>query len=196
MSAPSVPVLAAAAQEVFRVLRLAEVPACLIGGLAVHRWAEPRATADVDLTVLAPYGEEAKVLDALLGRFEAREEDARAFALTHRVLLIRSTAGPSIDVALAAFPFELEVIERSSDWEMLPGVILRTCSAEDLIIYKLVAARLQDLADVDSIVRRQRAGLQVDRIREWGLTFAELKEDPDLLRPFEAALRKHTRSGP
>jgi len=195
MNAPGVPVLAAAAQEVFQVLRLAEVPASLIGGLAVHRWAEPRATADVDLTVLAPYGEEAKVLDVLLGRFEARHEGARAFALQRRVLLLRTAAGAPVDVALAAFPFELEVLERASDWEMLPGITLRTCSAEDLIIYKLVAARPQDLVDVDRIVRRQGTRLDVDRIREWGRTFSELKEAPDLLRPFEDTLRKYAQPG-
>lgn len=195
MNAPGVPVLAAAAQEVFQVLRVAEVPACLIGGLAVHRWAEPRATADVDLTVRAPYGEEAKVLDALLGRFEARHESARAFALQRRVLLLRTATGVSVDVALAAFPFELQVLDRASDWEMLPGITVRTCSAEDLIVYKLVAARPQDLADVDGVVRRQGTRLDVDRIREWGRAFADLKEDPDLLRPFEDALRKHTTPG-
>jgi hypothetical protein len=196
MNPPGVPVLAAAAQEIFQALRVAEVPACLIGGLAVHRWAEPRATADVDLTVLAPYGEEAKVLDALLGRFEARHEGARAFALQRRVLLLRSTNGAALDVALAAFPFELQVLERASDWEMLPGITVRTCSAEDLIIYKLVAARPQDLADVDGVVRRQGTRLDVDRIREWGRAFAELKEDPNLLGPFEDALRKRPRPGP
>src|SRR3990167_9842631 len=129
MTAPGVPVpvLAAAAQEVLQVLRDAGVSACLIGGLVVHRWAEPRATADVDLTVLAPYGEEGKVLDTLLGRFEARDEGARAFALQRRVLLLRTTTGASIDVALAAFPFELEVLARASDWEMLPGITVRTC---------------------------------------------------------------------
>lgn len=193
MSAPGTPVLAAAAAEVLQVLRLAEMPACLIGGLVVHRWAEPRATADVDLTVLAPYGEEAPVLDLLLGRFEARQEGARALALQRRVLLLRTAAGAPVDVALAAFPFELQVLERASDWEMLPGITLRTCSAEDLMIYKLVAARPQDLADVDGIVRRQGSRLDVDRIREWGRTFSELKEDPDLLRPFEDALRKYTK---
>ena len=68
--------------------------------------------------------------------------------------------------------------------------MLRTCSAEDLVVYKLVAARPQDVLDVQGIVRRQSDRLDVDRIRRWGGVFAELKEDPDLLRPFEDALRQ------
>lgn len=74
--------------------------------------------------------------------------------------------------------------------EIVPDVTVRTCSAEDLIIYKLVAARPRDLLDMEGVVRRQRRKLDVDRIRRWGRAFAELKEDPDLLRPFEDAWRQ------
>ena len=95
-----------------------------------------------------------------------------------------------VDVALAAFPFEVEALETASSWEIIPGVALRTCSAQHLVIYKLVAGRPQDLVDVAGIVRRQGRRLDVHRIRRWGREFAELKEDPDLLRPFEDALRK------
>ena len=63
-------------------------------------------------------------------------------------------------------------------------------SAEHLIVYKLVAARAHDLSDMESVVIRQGTRLDLDRIRYWGREFAELKEDPDLLRPFEEAWRK------
>jgi hypothetical protein len=57
-----------------------------------------------------------------------------------------------------------------------------------------VAARPHDLIDVEGVVRRQRKRLDVELIRRWGREFAELKEDPDLLRPFEVALAKAARS--
>ena len=53
---------------------------------------------------------------------------------------------------------------------------LRSCSAEDLVIYKLVAGRARDIADIEGIVRRQATDLDVDRIRRYGALFAELKE--------------------
>jgi hypothetical protein len=56
-------------------------------------------------------------------------------------------------------------------------------------VYKLVAARPQDLVDMAGIVRRQGARLNVEFVRLWGREFAEIKEDPDLLRPFEDAMR-------
>jgi hypothetical protein len=46
------------------------------------------------------------------------------------------------------------------------------------------------LGDVESIVRRQGARLDVELIRLWGRQFAELKEDSDLLRRFEEAWRR------
>lgn len=181
--------LVKAAAEVLACLDEAGVPACVIGGLAVQRWGEPRSTSDVDFTVLAPYGEEQPIVDNLLSRFAPRRSDARSFALTNRVLLLRTAAGPEADVALAAFPFEIEALNLASGWEAAPGILLRTCPAEHLIIYKLVAARPRDLADVHGIVRRQGQRLDAERIRRWGREFAELKDDPDLLRPFENALR-------
>jgi hypothetical protein len=78
-----------------------------------------------------------------------------------------------------------------SAWTIVPGVALRTCSAEHLIVYKLVAARPQDLVDVEGIVRRQGRRLDMERIHRWGRELAVLKEDPELLRPFEEALRHH-----
>lgn len=184
------PALAAAASDVISVLDSAGLPACLIGGLAVQRWGHMRATADVDVAVLTGYGDEGPTLDALLSHFEPRRADARTFALAHRVLLLRTAAGVSIDVAFAAFPFEQEAIALATTWEPIAGARLRVCRPEHLIVYKLVAARPQDLVDVTGIVQRQGAGLDVDLIRGWGREFAELKEEPDLLRPFEEALRK------
>jgi hypothetical protein len=167
--------------------------ACLIGGMVVPRWGEPRATTDVDVSVLAPFGEEAEVIALLLRRFTPRIDAAERFAIDNRVLLLRTAAGVALDIALAAFPFELEAIDLATDWEALPGTSIRTCSAEHLIVYKLVAARARDVSDVQGIVRRQGPRLDVDRIRRWGREFAELKEDPDLLRPFEDALRQSER---
>lgn len=184
------PHLVSAAQEVLGTLDAACIPACLIGGMVIARWGQPRATTDADVSVLAPYGEEERVLDLLLARFRPRRPDARVFALDHRVLLLETADGVKIDVALAAFAFEIEAINGATPWRIWESVVLRTCSAEHLVVYKLVAARPQDVIDVESIVRRQRGRLDLDRIRRWGREFAELKEDPDLLRPFEDALRK------
>lgn len=192
MTTPA-PDLLVAAVEALAVLSRDGRRACLIGGMVVPRWGEPRATTDVDLSVLAPYGEELPVIESLCASFQSRMADAREFALANRVVLLRTVAGVSLDVALAAFPFELEALDYASDWVPVPGTTVRTCSAEHLIVYKLVAARARDVSDVQGIVRRQAVHLDVERIRRWGREFGELKEDPDLLQPFEAALQHFRR---
>lgn len=65
-----------------------------------------------------------------------------------------------------------------------------TCSAEDLVIYKLIAGSSRDVADIEGIGRRQGADLDVERIRRYGVLFAELKEEPELVHPFEQSLTR------
>src|SRR5579859_7528699 len=132
---------------------------CLIGGLAVPRWGRPRATQDVDISLLTGFGAEEEVVDCLLGRFQGRIADAREFALSKRVLLLKSTNDTGIDISLAAFPFEERVIARSSPFELVSGIILNTASAEDLILLKAVAGRPIDWFDIEGIITRQSKAL-------------------------------------
>lgn len=99
------PILEAAA-EVGRLCRKRSLRYCFIGGLAVLRWGEPRLTRDVDLTVIAGFGTEETVVDALLDGLTARIDDARTFALRHRTLLLQASNGTPVDAALGALPFE------------------------------------------------------------------------------------------
>jgi hypothetical protein len=182
--------LFAAAHELLDALDVLGFTSCLIDGLAVARWGEPRLTRDVDATVLAEYGSEASVLDPLLARFQPRRTDAREFAIANRVLLLRASNGVDLDVSLAAFDFEREALDRATAFAFEPGVRLRTCSAEDLIIYKVVAGRPRDLADLETIVARQLRHLDVDRIRRWLQFFGELSEHADYQGTFEVTLAR------
>lgn len=154
---------------------------CFIGGLALQRWGEPRLTNDVDLVVLAGFGDEESYVDALLSHFAPRRQDAREFALRNRVLLVKSASGIGVDISLAAMTFEEKVIQHSSLYEYLPGVSLRTCSAEDLIILKSFAARGQDWVDVQNIIVRQKGKLDWDYIFRELTVLAELKEEPEIV---------------
>lgn len=128
---------------------------CFIGGLVVQRWGEPRQTRDVDLTLLTGFGAEEAFVDEVLSRFAGRGDDAREFALMHRVLLVTTAAGVDVDVALGALPFEERAVNRASAWEITGDLALTTCSAEDLVVYKAFAGRAQDWVDVEGILLRQ-----------------------------------------
>jgi len=181
--------LFAAAKEVFDWLEGHHVPACLIGALAVQRWGAPRLTDDVDLTVIAEIGEEERIVDICLEKFRPRRNDARKFALQYRVVVLYASNGVPVDVALGATFFEAECVKRATPYEFEPGFVLPTCSAEDLLIHKAFAGRPRDMDDLPRIVNRQLGKLDLARIRRWLKVLAEVKEDPDLARPFEDALK-------
>lgn len=154
---------------------------CFIGGIALQRWGQPRLTNDIDLTILAGFGNEAVYVDALLARYEARVSESRPFALKHRVLLLQSPDGIPIDIALGGIAFEERAVSRATRYEFLPGVSLLTCSAEDLIVLKAFADRPRDWADVESIIARQQASLEWDYVFEQLGPLSELKGTPEIL---------------
>ena len=154
---------------------------CFIGGLALQRWGEPRETVDVDLTLLTGFGGEDPFIQALLDRYEGRVDDAAGFARTNRVLLLRSRSGVGIDVALGGLPFEESVMARASRFAFPGHVLLRTCSAEDLIVLKAFAARGRDWVDVEGIIVRQAGTLDWRYIDEQLRPLVSLKGAPDIL---------------
>jgi hypothetical protein len=180
--------LVSAASEILAWLHDEGWPCCVIGGLAVQRWGEPRLTLDVDLTVIVDLGQEGRFVDSVLPRFQGRRPDARLFAMNYRVLLVQASNGVPIDLALGATGFEIESITRATLWEVEPGHWIPTCSAEDLVVHKLVAGRPRDAADVEGVVARQADRLDVERIRHWLALFADIKQEPDMGRPLERAL--------
>ena len=158
---------------------------CFIGGLALQRWGEPRETIDVDLTLWTGFGGEEPFVRTLLQHFDARIADAAEFALTRRVLLARARSGVGLDIALGGLPFEESVVERSSLFAFPPHTLLRTCSAEDLIVMKAFAARTKDWLDVEGIIIRQTGKLDWSYIRSQLQPLAELKESPGIMDELE-----------
>ena len=155
---------------------------CCIGGIAVQRWGNPRVTLDVDLTLLTGFGGEEPFVKALLAQYAARVENAAAFARRNRVLLLKSADGVGIDVSLGALPFEECVVNRASTFAFGPGLDIRTCSAEDLVVLKLFASRPLDIQDAEGVVLRQEGRLDWRYMKEQLGPLAEAKEEPEIMQ--------------
>ena len=171
----------AAAKEVCDFMKKRRWKFCVIGGLAVQRWGEVRATQDADLTLLTGFGEEEKFVGPLLEKFQGRRGDARAFALAHRVLALRAGNGKDIDVSLGALPFEIAMLRRATPFKFAPGIILPTCSAEDLFVMKAFAARPLDWIDAEGIAVRQSGALNKRYVLRHLSDLCLLKEAPEIL---------------
>jgi hypothetical protein len=163
---------------------------CFIGGVAVLRWGEPRFTRDADVTLLCPFGQEDEVSAPLLDSgYLGRISDVQEFARQNRVLLLQSRAGVPIDIALAALPYEEDLIERSSLYQFEAGCSLRTCSAEDLMVLKLFAFRPRDLLDAETIAIRQMESLDWEYIATNLHPLAEVKGQPEIMATFDRLRR-------
>lgn len=145
------------------------VPWMLVGGLAVGAWTEPRGTKDCDLAISVPEDPSA-LADALAGaglvvlRGDlARARDGAAI----RLRLDRDGVPPiAVDLLCAGTPFEQEALARRTRRAVL-GVELSVVQPDDLVIYKLIAGRPQDLADIDKLLRFGRAPADPARMRRW-----------------------------
>lgn len=153
-------------------------------------WALPRNTVDADITLLTGFGGEELFVDRLLSHFPARREDARVFALRHRVLLLQTKTAIGLDIGLGALPFEENSIKRSRVVEVVRGCSLRVCCAEDLIVHKAFASRDQDWADVDAILMVQGKTLDTALIFQELRPLVELKGDDRILPRLEDLMRK------
>lgn len=170
-----------AAVEVSNQIHRLNLPHCLIGGIALQRWGEPRMTLDVDVTILTGFGNEQQVFRKLSQLFAPRIPDAEAFAMRNRIALLMTSDGVGVDVSFGAIPFEERVIERASDWVIPDHGTIKTCSGNDLVVLKAFAARDQDWIDIRGVLIRQ--GKRIDRevIFEELTPLVELKEEPEIL---------------
>lgn len=178
-----------AAVEVDRRFADAGFRYCMIGGIALQRWGQPRMTLDVDVTVMTDFGGEGPIIKQIMQWFRPRIEDAAEFAGQSRVLLLTAGEDVGVDVTLGALPFESRMIDRSSVWQLDDQRSLRTCSAEDLIVQKAFAGRDQDWVDIRNVIDRQADALDRKLIVVEVEPLLELKDDRQAQQRLHAILR-------
>jgi len=178
-----------AAKEIQDFIESRDWKFCFIGGIALQRWAIPRNTNDVDLTLITGIGPEEDFIRTLLDQFESRiDDDPMAFFLPRRIVLIK-IGNVGIDISLGALTFEELAVERATYHTFLPGIDLKTCSPEDLIVFKAFADRLKDWADVEEVIKFQKE-LDWKYITLQLSPLVELKEEPAILDKLEAMRKR------
>lgn len=138
----------------------------LFGGNAQNIWGDPRFTKDADLVIQLPDDRFEELLGALAGSgFQvdlARHLDR---LIKGRIVKIAFQL-VSVDFVIGETDFDRSALRRRLRVEYL-GVPIHVVSPEDLVLYKLIAHRPQDLADLDKIFRRQRARLDDAYLDTW-----------------------------
>lgn len=161
----------------------------VIGGIAVGFLGRPRFTEDVDAMFLLSTDDIAKFLEeAKTEDIQPRIPDAEEFARKNRILLLRHASSKiNIDISLGVLPFEEEMVERGSI-QSTNTLSVRLPTPEDLIIMKTVAHRPKDLEDIRTIIDKHPQ-LDVDRIRKWTKSFADILEMPALWTDIEGMFK-------
>lgn len=105
-------------------------------------------------------------------------------------LLASASNGVDLDISLAALPFEETMIQRATAFAYSPECELIICSAEDQSVLKAFANRPKDWLDVEGVVIRQGARLDVPYIFSQLTPLCELKEERQILEQLRQLLKK------
>lgn len=158
----------------------------IIGGLALNYWGVVRNTYDIDFKVLVPDTDYESVRTLLRSAFPKR---ARPHAPENPLIVDVTVSNVIVDFLLALPGYEEFIIERAIEWNM-NGWSTWICSAEDLIIQKVVAGRGKDWLDVEGLLIEQQGKLDSLYIEEWLVQFAEALEKPEMLSQYQNLLTK------
>ncbi len=156
----------------------------IVGGIALSQWGVVRATYDIDIKVLVPDLNYSAARNALRTAFPER---ARGHLPPESLIVSAEIDGVTVDFLLALPGYEELIIQRAVQRD-LGGWSAWVCSAEDLIIQKVVAGRPRDWSDVEALLIERRGDLDEAYIEEWLKQFAEALEKPEILANYHRLL--------
>ena len=169
----------------------ARIASITIGGVAVAVWGEPRVTRDVDLKILLNRSEADQLLDLLTSQYLILSSDPAENLRKQGLIFVRDALGTRLDLLLADTPYDVLAIQRGKHIEVQPGVKIRVCSPEDLIIYKMISTRLRDHEDAKSVIYRQGELLDDEYVVNWLQQFEQALDDSTLVAEYKRLTRKH-----
>ena len=175
--------------EIASALRAAGVSWMVIGGIASIARGVRRMTTDIDVVVRGDETTPAAMIRALTTRrIVPRIADAEAFASERLVLLLRhEPTGVDLDLSFGWTRFEHEALEARSD-ATYGSVVAPMARAEDLVIFKAMAARPKDIEDATSLMLMYKE-IDVDRVRRHLAELAELADESSLMSGLEEVIR-------
>jgi hypothetical protein len=165
------------------ILNRQKIPYMLVGGLAVNYYGAPRATGDIDLSLLASSQNTAKLLVALKkNRFLFHAKEVASLVKTsNRFLVFDPSNTYRIDCWIPKTRFELQALDRRVKVSM-GGKALFLPAAEDLILFKLLAGREKDKEDLKWIILRQKRILDKKYLEFWSVALGVHKELKKLMK--------------
>ncbi|MEJ5309401.1 MAG: hypothetical protein WHX52_06485 [Anaerolineae bacterium] len=161
----------------------------VIGGVAVAVWGEPRLTRDADVKVLLERDDADRLLSVLASDYTSLLPDPHQALRRQAMVFVQDPWGTRLDILLADTPYDVLAIQRGRDIEVQPGVTIRVCSPEDLVIYKLISTRLRDHEDAQGVIHRQGTNLDDKYVLNWLRQFELSLDDSTLVAEYKRLRR-------
>lgn len=154
----------------------------IIGAMAVAVWGQPRATADLDFTILTdPEGLEAIGEEAERQGFVIDRQWLEWHPLQRGLQIRLTSADVLIDLVRPMDRHQECALHRRRSLD-IGGRTLWFVAPEDLIVMKLKAGRPRDFEDVASVVVRQRGKLEESYMVDWAVSLGVYDELTYVLR--------------
>ena len=171
-------------------LSSAGIESAVIGGIAVSMWARPRATEDADFKVLLDRDSAQDLLRVLQPDYAPLQANPVEALRRNGVLFVKDSSGVRLDLQLADVSLDEAAIRRAQLIELEPGLSARVCSAEDLLIYKIISTRPLDQIDVENIVRSQGDKLDDQYVLHWLHQLEQALDDSTLIATYQRLRRR------
>jgi predicted nucleotidyltransferase len=162
----------------------------LIGGIANQIWGQARFTYDIDIKVWVPATDYKTVRASIAGAFPERGRSDLAMNPLIVSVIIDEII---VDFLLTTPGYEEHIITRAVQYAV-DELSIWVCTAEDLIIQKAIAGREKDWQDIEGIIIEQSGKLDQTYLEDWLTQFAEVLEQPEILRQYHHIWQRITNS--
>jgi hypothetical protein len=160
--------------HVWQALERAQIDGAVMGGLAVSAWGYFRATRDIDLLIAIELDDwtnaEQRLLAAgfqMVGVKQPKLVDAIHIIET-KCQIPEVLWELKVDFLLAETPYRRQAIARGVPFTFPNApVAIKVLTCEDLILHKLEAGRIRDIADCEQLIAIQRATLDNAYLDAW-----------------------------
>jgi len=172
------------ADEVFKAVELLieafearSIRYALVGGLAIVFRSRPRFTQDADFLLEVPQVSLPGLLDDLISKGFTLDTPTviREFVREH--ITAFQFGNVRIDWLKAVLPVYSRTISDATQLLWSHGHQVRVATAEGLILTKMIAYRLQDKADIETLLAANRGTINLDLIRKEWVPFGQTEPD-------------------
>ena len=151
-----------------------------------HQDAVPDKYAGKSVQEIVRMHQEAeKLLGALGTEYKPFGDNPLEMLNKNGILFVHDTNGVRIDIHLCDTAFDNSTIERATSIEIAPGSPVMVCSAEDLVIYKMLSTRPSDARDFEGIIDCQGDALDDQYIIYWLKQFEAALDDSTLINTYK-----------